>query len=503
MASRNGRPRVAIVGAGFGGIGAAIRLREQGLADVTIFEKADDLGGTWRENTYPGAACDVPSHLYSYSFAPNPDWSRRYVGWEEILAYLRRVATEHGVFGLIRTGTEVLSAAWDGAAALWRLDLSSGETFEAEYLVCATGQLSRPAPSRLPGIEKFEGRQFHSAHWDHEYDLHGKRVAVVGTGASAIQFVPEIAPKVAEMKVYQRTPPYVIHKPEITYPGWLKRAFKRLPFLMKLGRARIYLTFELLNLGFIRHPPMRIVYRYWSRRQMRRAGVWDDPELHAKLMPDYEIGCKRALISNDYYPALLRDNVELVTDPIAEVRPHSVLTASGAEFECDAIIHGTGFSTHDFLAPMRVIGRNGQELNEAWTEGANAYLGMTVHGFPNMFILYGPNTNLGGNSIIFMLESQIRHVLAAVSAVEGSGARAIEVSADAQSRMDATVQTALGRTVWNSGCTSWYVDETGRNTNNWPFTTLHYRRLASRVDMDDYALDTGEREPDREPALSP
>ena len=219
-----------------------------------------------------------------------------------------------------------------------------------------------------------------------------------------------------------------------------------------------------------------------------RAGVWDDPDLHAKLMPDYEIGCKRALISNDYYPALLRPNVELVTDPIAEVRPHSVLTESGDEFECDAIIHGTGFSTHDFLAPMRVFGRNGQELNEAWAEGANAYLGMTVHGFPNMFILYGPNTNLGGNSIIYMLESQIRHVLAGVSAVEGSGARAIEVSADAQSRMDATVQTALSRTVWNSGCTSWYVDETGRNTNNWPFTTLYYRRLTSQVDMHDYAL---------------
>jgi cation diffusion facilitator CzcD-associated flavoprotein CzcO len=235
---------------------------------------------------------------------------------------------------------------------------------------------------------------------------------------------------------------------------------------------------------------------------MRRGGVWAEPALRAELVPDYEIGCKRALISNDYYPALLRPTVELVTDPIAEVRAHSVLTESGDEFACDAIIQGTGFSTHDFLAPMTVWGRDGMDLNEAWSEGANAYLGMTVHGFPNMFILYGPNTNLGGNSIIYMLESQIRHVLAGVSAVEGSGARAIEVSADAQSRMDATVQTALGRTVWNSGCTSWYVDETGRNTNNWPFTTLHYRRLASRVDMSDYVLDRGAREPRPEPVAA-
>jgi cation diffusion facilitator CzcD-associated flavoprotein CzcO len=397
--------RVAIVGTGFGGIAAAVRLKQAGLEDVVLFERSDDVGGVWRENTYPGAACDVPSHLYSLSFAPKADWSRRFAPQAEIHQYLRDVARDFDVLRHVRFRTEVRAAAFDEERGTWRLTLSGGEEHETDVLIAATGQLSRPSTPDVPGLDRFTGTMFHSAQWDHGHDLSGKRVAVLGTGASAIQFVPAIAARTARLSVFQRSAPYVLSKPDRAYRPRAQRAFARVPGLLRLSREGNYLSNELRSLGFNTEPRLLFAHRARYRKHLRT--VVPDPELRQKLMPSDPMGCKRILMSNDWYQTLQQPQVEVVPEPITEVRAHSVVTVDGAEREVDTIILGTGFAATEFLLPMRVTGRDGRDLHERWKDGASAYLGTVVPGFPNLFVLYGPNTNLGHNSILVMLEAQI------------------------------------------------------------------------------------------------
>jgi cation diffusion facilitator CzcD-associated flavoprotein CzcO len=479
-------PRVAIVGGGFSGIGMGIALKRAGIDSFTILERADRIGGVWRDNTYPGAACDVPSHLYSYSFEPNHLWSRRFSPQPEILAYLERCVEKYRLAEHLRLGAAVTAAEFDEHRGRWTLRTAAGEKLEAEALVAASGQLSRPVRPPLAGLERFEGPAFHSARWDHDLDLRGKRVAVIGTGASAIQFVPRIAPLVERLHLFQRSAPYVIPKPDRPYRGWQRRLWRRFPQLQAISRFYVWGLLEVFIAGFIRTPRVMSVARRGFERQLREQ--IPDPELRRALTPDYEMGCKRILVSSEYYEALARPNVEVVTDPVREVRASGVVDASGVERAVDAIIFGTGFAANDFLAPMEVRGLGGRELNQAWRDGAEAYLGICVSGFPNMFILYGPNTNLGAGSIIYMLEQQIAYSVAALSALSGSGAAYLDLREDVQRRFSRELQRRLDSTVWQSGCTSWYVNEAGRNVNNWPGFMSEYRRRTARLDLEDYRL---------------
>jgi cation diffusion facilitator CzcD-associated flavoprotein CzcO len=490
MASGNGSkpstPAVAIVGAGFGGIGLGILLRRAGIESFTIFERADRVGGVWRDNTYPGLTCDVPSHLYSFSFEPKHDWSRRFPHRREILDYLEHCSRKYGIDDHIRFGAEVAAADFDEQRGRWRIRLGDGEEVEADVLVSATGQLSRPAHPEIPGLERFEGPCFHSARWDHDCDLDGKRVAVVGTGASAIQLVPEVAPAVAKLDLYQRSPPWVIAKPDRPYRAWQRRLFARAPWLQRLSRALVYWRFEALSLAFVRAPWLaRPAERAYERKLRREIS---DPELRRRLLPDYPLGCKRVLISNDWLPTLERPNVSVVTEPISEVTADGVITADGVDRPADAIVLATGFKSTDFLSPMQIRGRGGRELNDAWRDGAEAYLGLAVNGFPNMFILYGPNTNLGAGSIISMLESQAGYVLEAVKRLARGDLRWMEVRDDAQSAFNAEIQSRLAGTVWNAGCHNWYRTESGRVVNNWPGGTAGYKLKTRRPRLADYTL---------------
>lgn len=469
---------VVIIGSGFGGIGMAIRLREAGIRDVVILEKAGELGGTWRDNTYPGAACDVPSHLYSFSFERKTDWSRRFPPQPEILGYLRHCARKYGVLANIRFGTEVTEARFDEDAALWRISTTSGE-LEARVLVSACGQLNRPVLPPIEGRESFAGRSFHSARWDHGADLRGRRVAVIGTGASAVQIVPEIAKEAAELRVFQRSAPYVIDKPDRTYRKWEQAVLRNVPGVWELSRARTYTLYEARALGFVKYPKLMAMLEKRFTRTLEN-GI-DDPVLRDALIPGYPMGCKRILISNDYYPALTRPNVDLVTDPIERITPSGVATANRA-YDVDAIVYATGFRTGEFLAPMKIVGRDGRELNEAWRDGAQAHLGITVSGFPNMFLLYGPYTNLGHNSIIYMLESQFRYVLGCVEALRRAGLAWIDVRPQAQDAFTREMRERMRTTVWEAGCRSWYMTADGTVVNNWPGFTFAYRRATRRPD---------------------
>ena len=475
---------VAIIGSGFGGIAAAVRLLQAGVPDVVLFEKSSDVGGVWRENTYPGAACDVPSHLYSLSFAPKADWSRRFAPQAEIHQYLRDVARDFGVLPLIRFGTEVQAAAFDEDTGRWRLTLAGGGEHEADVLITATGQLSRPSRPDVPGLDRFEGALFHSAQWDHDHDLTGERVAVLGTGASAIQFVPAIAERTAHLTVFQRSAPYVLPKPDRAYREGAKKAFARVPGLLRLSREANYATNELRSLGFNTEPRLLFAHRARFRKYLQ--ATVPDPELRAKVTPTDPMGCKRILMSNDWYAALQLPQVEVVTDRIAEVRPHSIVTAEGTEREVDTIVLGTGFAATEFLAPMRITGRGGRDLHERWADGASAYLGTVVPGFPNLFVLYGPNTNLGHNSIIFMLEAQVRWVVQAVRHLQQGRARWLDVRRDVAEAFDAWVQRRVGHTVFAGGCRSWYLTESGRNTQNWPASTITFRRRLHRLRPADF-----------------
>jgi cation diffusion facilitator CzcD-associated flavoprotein CzcO len=476
--------RVAIIGSGFGGLAAAVRLKEAGVGDLVLFEKSHDVGGVWRENTYPGAACDVPSHLYSLSFAPKADWSRRFAPQAEIHQYLRDVARDFDVLRHIRFGTEVLAAAFDEDSGTWRLTLAGGTEHEADVLIAATGQLSRPSTPDIPGLDRFEGAMFHSARWDHDHDLTGQRVAVLGTGASAIQFVPAIAARTASLTVFQRSAPYVLAKPDRAYRDRAKKAFARVPGLLRLSREGNYLSNELRSLGFNTEPRLLLAHKARYRKHLRR--VVPDAALRDRLTPTDPMGCKRILMSNDWYQALQLPQVDVVTDRILEVREHSIVTADGTEREVDTIVLGTGFAATEFLVPMRITGRDGRDLHQQWKDGASAYLGTIVPGFPNLFVLYGPNTNLGHNSILVMLEAQVGWVVQAVRALRQGRVRWLDARRDVAEAFDAWVQERVGHTVFAGGCRSWYLTENGRNTQNWPASTLTFRRRLRRFRLEEF-----------------
>ena len=477
-------PRVLIVGAGLGGIRMAMRLRQAGIVTFTIVDKADGIGGVWRDNTYPGAACDVPSHLYSFSFRTEPGWSRRFAPQDEILAYLERCVADHGLTPHLRLGTEVAELTWDDDDERWSARTTDGEVLEAEVVVCALGQLNRPRLPDVPGRDDFAGTAFHSARWDHGHRLDGERVGVIGTGASAIQFVPPVAAAAGHTTVFQRTPAWVLPKRDTVYTRRQRWAFAHLPLVERAYRWWTYWSFE----G--RFTVLRRAGRLEALGRARFTEALDEavvPAATAKgvprhaLVPDEPLGCKRLLQSNDWYPALLRDDVDVVTAPIERIVADGVVTADGVHHRLDTLIYGTGFAATDFLAPMRVVGRKGVELDEAWRDGARAYLGMAVAGFPNLFLLYGPNTNLGHNSIVFMLEAQIHWILEVVRDLVASNLTSVEVRPEAQDRDDAEVQAAAAGTVWAGDCRSWYKDASGRITNNWPHFTVEYWRRTRRV----------------------
>ena len=477
------QPSVIIIGTGFGGIGAAVRLKQQGVTALTIFEKAADIGGVWRDNVYPGAACDVPSHLYSFSFEPKPDWSRRYAEQPEIHAYLKHCVSKYRLTPHLRLNAEVASACFDEVRALWCVTLSNGETHEAQVLVTATGQLNRPLMPNLKGLEQFKGAQFHSARWDHSVSLAGKKVAVIGTGASAIQFVPRIAAAAAGVSLFQRTPPYVIPKGDHAFSRFAQSLFAWLPFLQRLNRAREYLMHEIRAIGVVSYPALTALMKPGFRRILKKA--IKDEALRVQLTPDYPVGCKRIMISNDYYTALARPNVSVVTDAIQHVSAEGIVTADGQLHAADVLIHGTGFAALDFLAPMQITGIGGRDLNSCWSKGAEAYLGMTISGFPNLFMLYGPNTNLGHSSIVYMLESQITYLRDAVRHL-ARGRKWLDVKPTVQGAFNARIQQRSKQTVWDAGCTSWYKTAEGKNTNNWPGYTFEYRRATRRLRTADY-----------------
>jgi cation diffusion facilitator CzcD-associated flavoprotein CzcO len=476
---------VAIIGSGFGGLGMAIRLGEAGADDYVILERADDLGGTWRDNSYPGCACDVPSHLYSFSFAPNPRWSRAFSGQQEIWDYLRRCAARYGITPRIRFGTEVFRAGWDADRRRWLIETNRGP-LTADALVAAPGALSEPTVPRLPGLDTFAGTAFHSARWEHDHDLTGRRVAVIGTGASAIQFVPEIQPRVDTLYVFQRTPPWVLPRRDRAISGFERRAYRAAPTLQRLARAAIYAGREAFLLNF-RHPPLARVVQRTALNHLRRSVP--DPALRAKLVPDYTLGCKRVLLSNDYLPTLTRAGVEVVTEAIHEVRPHGIVTADGRERPVDTIIFGTGFRVTEVPIAERIHDADGRTLAEHWAGSAKAYLGTTVAGFPNLFLLLGPNTGLGHTSVVLMIEAQIAHVLAALRFLRTRGLAALAPRPEVQAAYVADLDTRLAGTVWNSGgCRSWYLDATGRNSTLWPGTTWSFRRRLARLRPTDYEL---------------
>ncbi|MBU0901503.1 flavin-containing monooxygenase [Pseudomonas spirodelae] len=478
--------RVLIIGSGFGGLGMAIQLQKAGIEDFLLLEKAAEVGGTWRDNSYPGAACDVPSHLYSFSFEPKTDWSRKFAPQAEIHAYMLHCVTKYQLRPRIRCNAEVASAAFDAAAALWRVTLSNGEELCAEVLISACGQLNQPAYPALPGVEQFTGEAFHSARWRHDLDLTGKRVAVIGTGASAIQFVPQLQPKVAEIKLFQRSPAYVLAKPDRAYKTWELALMRKLPWLQRIDRGLKYLQYEMRGLAFISLPWLMKLMRFTFDRHLNQQ--ISDPQLRAQLQPDYPMGCKRILISNDYFPALAKPNVTVISEAISRVTETAIVTADGREHPCDVLIYGTGFAATDFLAPMQITGLAGLELNQAWQAGAEAYKGISVSGFPNLFILYGPNTNLGHNSIIYMLESQFRYVLGCIDVLRQQDVRYLNVKAAVQQHYNQQIQASSHRTIWEQGCSSWYKTASGKSTNNWPGYTFTYRQQTRAPEINDYDL---------------
>jgi cation diffusion facilitator CzcD-associated flavoprotein CzcO len=476
---------IAIVGSGFSGIGMAIKLRQEGERDFVLLERAADLGGAWRDNTYPGCRCDVPSHLYSFSFAPNPEWSSTFSPQSEILDYLRGCAERYGVVPHIRFQHELEGAAWDEDEQLWRLETSQGR-MTADILIAGQGALSEPLVPDLPGLDRFEGTSFHSAQWDHGHDLGGERVAVIGTGASAIQFVPEIQPRVARLHVFQRTPPWVVPRPDRALTELERAVYRRLPPAQLAMRAGIYWARESLLLGFRHRAAGKLIERMALKHlhdQVR------DPELRARLTPQYAIGCKRILPTDEWYPALAKQNVEVVTDGIHEIRERSIVTADGAERKVDTILFGTGFHVTDIPIAGAIRRRDGRTLAEVWNGSPEAYKGTSVAGYPNLFFLVGPNTGLGHSSIVFMIESQIGYVVDALRAMRRRSARTLEVLPSAQAAYNAEVQRMTRGTVWVAGgCSSYYIDRNGRNSTLWPTFTWPFRQRMRRFDEAAYSL---------------
>ena len=470
-----------VIGTGFSGLGMAIQLKRDGREDFVVLEKAQDVGGTWRDNTYPGCACDIQSHMYSFSFAQNPRWTRSFSPQPEIWQYLRDVTDAYGLRRHIRFGVDVTGARWDADERRWHVTTSAGE-FTARFVVAGVGALHIPNIPKLPGVERFEGEAFHSAQWNHDYDLTGKRVAVVGTGASAIQFVPRIAPDVAKLTLFQRTPPWIMPKPDHPMPDWAKTLFRLVPGAQRLYRNLIYWLLEARAAGFNGHPLlMRLASRIALGHMHKQV---TDPELRRKLTPDYVMGCKRVLVANDYYPALTRDNVTVNTAGIRAVTERGVVDADGVEHEVDVIIYGTGFHVTDAFDYLELTGVDGRDLAKQWRDsGIQTHLGITVAGYPNLFFLLGPNTGLGHNSVVFMIESQIRYVSQAMAFADRVGVAALDTRESAQARFQSDIQRKLAAGVWSrGGCDSWYLDSRGVNRTIWPGFTWRYWLRTRKLD---------------------
>ena len=497
-----------IVGSGFSGLAMAIRLKRAGHDDFVVLERGDSVGGTWRDNTYPGCACDVPSHLYSFSFAPNPGWTRHFAPQGEIRDYLEQTTTEYGIRPHLRFGAGVEGAFWDDGTATWKVELKDGRVLTARFLISAIGGLSTPSYPAIAGRDEFAGPVFHTAEWDHDVELAGKRVAVIGTGASAVQVVPAIAHEVDRVEIFQRTAPWILPKPDRAISKLERRLFRRVPALQRAQRRLIYWALETRVIAFAHYPQLLKLAQKGAVRYIK--SQIDDPELQRKVTPDYTMGCKRILPSNNYYRTLNRDNVDVVTDGIERISERGIVTTDGVEHEADVIVFGTGFQVQEMLSDLPVRGRDGRDLRELWDEeGMRAHRGTTVAGFPNLFFLLGPNTGLGHTSIIHMIESQAHYIVAALDQIRSRDLVAVEPKASAQREFNSELDRRQQGTVWtDGGCRSWYLDENGRNTTIWPDFTFKYRSQMSRFDLGEYeqltesSADSGEAGPKREPALA-
>jgi cation diffusion facilitator CzcD-associated flavoprotein CzcO len=486
---------ITIIGTGFGGLCMAIQLLRHGHDNFTLVEKMDDIGGTWRDNSYPGCACDVPSHLYSFSFETRSSWSRTFPSRDEIYAYITELGVKYKLYDKTRFNTEITSATYDEHRHTWTLTDTADNTFETDILISGLGQLNRPKMPTIRGEKLFKGPVFHSARWEHQHDLTGKRVAVIGNGPSAAQFIPEIAKIVTQMTVFQRSPCHVVPRTDKPYSAFQKFLFKYVPGFRRFYRGLVFWTLESNFVGFNEVKSMPFIVRL-----LRMAGSLEDkiqeqfdtqvtkPALKKILWPDYPIGCKRVVISDDYYPALMRDNVSIETSSIDEITSRGIRTRDGVEHKFDAIIFGTGFESTDFLAPLSITGRAGHDLNKVWRDGAEAYLGISMPHFPNFFMLYGPNTNLGTNSIIYMIEGQVNHVLSALAYGGARQAGAIELRDSAMTDFLAKMNSKMSTTVWAAGCDSWYKNEAGKITNNWPDFPHRYRQATDKFDANAYTL---------------
>jgi len=483
--------RVAIVGTGFAGLGIAIQLKRHGYKDFVVLEKAAEGGGTWRDNTYPGCACDIPSHLYSFSFALNPQWTHMFSPQSEIQKYLRSSMERFGILPYIQWNTELQDASWNEDDQRWHITTTQGQLL-ADILILGNGPLSEPSLPAIPGIERFEGTLFHSAQWRHDYDLTGKRVAVIGTGASTIQFVPRIQPQVGHLTLFQRTPPWIVPRLDHPIAAWQRILFRILPITQRLIRSKMYWQRELTALGFIYRRDLLETGIKIAREHLTAQVA--DPILRTKLTPNYTMGCKRVLLSDDFYPALTRPNVEVVTDKIREIRGQSIITEDGKEREVDTIICGTGFHVTDTQFSQRIHGQGAQSLADVWHDGAHAYYGATIAAFPNLFLLIGPNTGLGHNSMVFMIESQIKYILDCLHVMDKRHVQTVEVRPHAEEQYNAEMQRRMKGTVWTSGCASWYLDARGHNTTLWPGFTFEFRYRTRRFDPQHYIL-TSQRTP--------
>ncbi len=484
--------KVVIAGAGFSGLAAAIRLKQSGREDFVILERAEEVGGVWELNTYPGCTCDVPSHLYSLSFAPNPEWSQTYSPQPEIREYLEGIVDRFGLRGHIRTGVAVQAATWSQPEQRWTIETGGG-TFQCSVFVSAVGPLTEPNLPDVPGLEEFEGRLMHSARWDHDLDLTGLRVASVGTGASAIQYVPRIADQVEQLYVFQRTPPWVMPHGNRPITDMERKLFRALPLLQELVRQGVYWSRELLVLGMAKDPRLLGLLEKVSRSHMRK-GI-SDPELLRKVTPEYTVGCKRIIPSNHWYPTLAKKNVELVSGGLAEVRGKTVIAGDGTSREVDVIVLGTGYHVTDIPFANFVRGRDGVVLQDAWEGSPRAYLGTSIPGFPNFFMLLGPNTGLGHSSMVYMIESQVDHLIGAIDAMEQAGSPVIEVRPEVHAEYNRELDARMHDTVWETGgCSSFYIDRTGRNATIWPDWTWRFRRRARRAPAEAYLLRSPARE---------
>ncbi len=484
VGSRGATPSIAILGAGVSGLCMGIQLKRAGIESFTIYEKSDRVGGTWLDNAYPGCACDVPSHLYCFSFEPNPGWSRVFSPQAEIQEYLQRCAEKYGLLRHIRFGVEVAAARFDEGERVWRVRTAAGEEIDAQVLVSGTGQLNRPHIPDVPGQSGFEGTQFHSARWDATHRFEGENVAVIGNGASAIQLVPQIAPEVKQLTIFQRSANWIIPRMDRAYTAAEQERFRRFPWLNRAVRYLVWALLEARFFAFFRDS--RIARRMETKAKEYLHSVISDPALREALTPDYPVGCKRILISDDYYQALVRPNVEVVTTGIQRITSDGIVTQDGVTRPVDTIVWATGFETTSFLAPMQIEGLEGRKLTDAWQAGAEAYLGIGVAGFPNLFLLYGPNTNLGHNSIIFMIECQVGYVVECVKAIMRERLAYLDVRREAMDRYNERVQKDLQKTAWSAGCTSWYKTESGKVTNNWSGFTTEYWWRSRWPDLRDF-----------------